>query len=306
MNDLFVKNQVFMDQYLDYFLNYLVVEKGLAANSLDAYGRDLRRYLDHLQRCKITRPDAIGQGEVLSFLESLKVLGLAARSRARSLSALRSFHRFLCRENYAAVDPTQLLEAPRILRPLPRLLSIAEVDKLLGAPQGDSPLALRDRALLEVLYATGLRVSELVMIKQSEINRDIGCLRTVGKGSKQRLVPLGEVALAAVEEYLAKGRQAFKPRVNCATLFLNRRGLGLSRQGFWKILRRHARLAGIEGKIYPHMLRHSFATHLLENGADLRAVQTMLGHADISTTQIYTHVVRERLKQVHQKYHPRR
>jgi len=295
-----------MDRYLDEFLNYLVVEKGLAANSLDAYGRDLRRYLDHLQRRGISRPAAIAQGEVLSFFETLKALGLAPRSRARSLSAVRSFHRFLCRENYAEVNPTQLLEAPRMLRPLPRLLSIAEVDKLLTAPQGDSPLALRDRALLEVLYATGLRVSELVNIQQSEINRDLGCLSTLGKGSKQRLVPLGEVALAAVEEYLAKGRQAFKPRIRCATLFLNRRGTGLSRQGFWKILRRNAELAGIQGQIYPHMLRHSFATHLLENGADLRAVQAMLGHADISTTQIYTHVVRERLKQVHHQYHPRR
>lgn len=294
-----------MDKYIDEFLNYLVVEKGLAANSLDAYGRDLRRYLDHLQRCGISQPGAIRQGEVLSFLETLKKLGLAPRSRARSLSSVRSFHRFLCRENYAEVNPTQLLKAPRMLRPLPRLLSIAEVDKLLTAPQGDSPLALRDRALLEVLYATGLRVSELVNIHQSEINRDMGFLSTLGKGSKQRLVPLGEVALAAVEEYLAKGRQAFKPRLSCSTLFLNRRGLGLSRQGFWKVLRRNAQLAGIQAQIYPHMLRHSFATHLLENGADLRAVQAMLGHADISTTQIYTHVVRERLKQIHHKYHPR-
>ncbi len=294
-----------MDQYLDIFLNYLVVEKGLATNSVEAYGRDLRAYLEWLDENGSPDVGRIGQAEVLAYLTRLKNSGLAPRSRARSLSALRHFHRFLLGERLASTDPTLLLESPRVLRSLPRLLSQREVESLLAAPTGDGPLDLRYRAMLEVLYATGLRVSELIGLKLADINRDVGCLSTFGKGSKQRLVPLGEVALSALEEYLADGRSGLKPQSGCHYLFLNRRGSGLSRQGFWKILRSNALKAGIGCSIYPHMLRHSFATHLLENGADLRAVQVMLGHADISTTQIYTHVLRERLKQVHQQYHPR-
>ncbi|WP_020675929.1 site-specific tyrosine recombinase XerD [Geopsychrobacter electrodiphilus] len=294
-----------MDSYLDSFLNYLVVEKGLSVNTLEAYGRDLRRYLDYLMSQDINGIDQITQAQVIGFLAALKDEGLAPRSRARVLSSIRSFHRFLLGEKHAKNNPTLLLESPRTLRALPRLLSQQEVESLLATPNGTDPLTLRDRAMLEVLYATGLRVSELVGLKRADINRDIGCLSAFGKGSKQRLVPLGEVALTALEEYLAQGRALLKPASACQYLFLNRRGGGLSRQGFWKILRRIALQSGINCTIYPHMLRHSFATHLLENGADLRAVQTMLGHADISTTQIYTHVIRERLKQVHQQFHPR-
>lgn len=294
-----------MDQYLDIFLNYLIVEKGLAANTVEAYGRDLSRYLQHLQDTQVAKINSVSQADVLAFLAGLKDCGLSPRSRARTLSAVRSFHRFLVTEKLADKDPTLLLESPRVLRSLPRLLSQAEVERLLAAPQGAEPLAVRDRAMLEVLYATGLRVSELVGLQVADVNRNLGCLSTLGKGGKQRLVPLGEVALAAIEEYLAAARTGLKPRENCRALFLNRRGTALTRQGFWKILRRNALSAGLGFKIYPHMLRHSFATHLLENGADLRAVQVMLGHADISTTQIYTHVLRERLKQVHQQYHPR-
>ncbi len=294
-----------MDQYLDIYLNYLLVEKGLSRNTVDAYSRDLCRYLQFLAERSVAAVEQVAQADVLAFLAWLKSSGLAPRSRARSLSSVRSFHRFLLAEKLASRDPTLLLESPKVLRSLPRLLSQREVEALLAAPSSEDPLDIRDRALLEVLYATGLRVSELVGLKLADINRDIGCLSTLGKGSKQRLVPLGEVAMEAVEEYLAGARQALKPRAACRHLFLNRRGLGLSRQGCWKILRRHAARAGIGFKIYPHMLRHSFATHLLENGADLRAVQVMLGHADISTTQIYTHVIRERLKQIHAQYHPR-
>ena len=294
-----------MDQYLDIFLNYLLVEKGLARNTLEAYGRDLSRYLDALNAHKVSDVDAIGRSDILAFLTRLKNEGLSPRSRARCLSAIRSFHKFLCAEKYARNNPTLLLESPRTLRALPRLLSQVEVEALLAAPRGEGPLPLRDRAMLEVLYATGVRVSELIGLTLADINRDIGCLSTIGKGSKQRLIPLGDVALTALTEYLADGREHFNPKPGCRQLFLNRRGTGLSRQGFWKILRRHALQAGIRERIYPHMLRHSFATHLLENGADLRAVQVMLGHADISTTQIYTHVIRERLKQVHQRHHPR-
>jgi integrase/recombinase XerD len=294
-----------MDSYLDAFINYLVVEKGLSVNTLEAYGRDLRRYLDFLQQRGVRAVDQIAQSQVTGFLLALKNSGLAPRSRARVLSSIRGFHRFLQAEKLASKDPTLLLESPRTLRALPRLLSQQEVETLLATARGDDPLARRDRAMLEVLYATGLRVSELVGLKRGDIKPDIGCLSAFGKGSKQRLVPLGEVAMIALEEYLADGRAQLKPAADCHYLFLNRRGSGLSRQGFWKILRRIALQSGINFTIYPHMLRHSFATHLLENGADLRAVQVMLGHADISTTQIYTHVIRERLKQVHQQFHPR-
>ena len=294
-----------MFQYLDIFINYLVVEKGLSTNTLEAYSRDLRRYLEYLEKAGVKVVDRISQTQVLGFLGSLKAADLSPRSRARALSSIRGFHRFLIAEKYMAKDPTLLLESPRIIRSLPRLLSQLEVELLLATPTGADPLPLRDRAMFEVLYATGLRVSELVGLKLVDINRDIGCLSTLGKGSKQRLVPLGEVALSSLEEYLADGRAMLKPEARCQYLFLNRRGKGLSRQGFWKILRRAALKSGIGCTIYPHMLRHSFATHLLENGADLRAVQVMLGHADISTTQIYTHVIRERLKQVHQQFHPR-
>jgi len=296
---------MFIYQYLDIFLNYLVVEKGLSINTLEAYSRDLRRYLEYLGKVEVGDVDDISQGQVLGFLGALKDAELSPRSRARALSSIRGYHRFLMAEKYATKDPTLLLESPRIIRTLPRLLSQSEVESLLAVSTGSDPLTLRDRAMLEVLYATGLRVSELVGLKLSDINRDIGCLSTMGKGSKQRLVPLGEVALSAMEEYLADGRALLKPQPGCQSLFLNRRGRALSRQGFWKILRRIALISGIGCTIYPHMLRHSFATHLLENGADLRAVQVMLGHADISTTQIYTHVIRERLKQVHQQFHPR-
>ena len=282
------------------------MEKGLSANTLSAYGRDLGAYADFLrEKKKITDPEVIKQADVLSYLVVLKKRGLAPRSRARVLSALRSFHRFLIRENYASHDPTALIESPRMLSALPHLLSETDVEKLLAAPAGDSPLALRDRAMLEVLYATGMRVSELVGLRLGDLKLDIGCLNAFGKGSKQRLIPLGEVAIEILREYLQNGRPRLLRDLASEEVFLNSRGKKLSRQGFWKILGQHALQAGIQQRVYPHMLRHSFATHLLEHGADLRSVQTMLGHADISTTQIYTHVLHERLQQLHQKYHPR-
>ncbi|HEX9777653.1 MAG TPA: site-specific tyrosine recombinase XerD [Geopsychrobacteraceae bacterium] len=294
-----------MDSFVDLFLNYLTVEKGLAANTLEAYGRDLSRYLNYLDRAGISAPDNISRSDVLRYLAGLKREGLAARSRARALSSVRTFHRFLRLEKLSGQDPTALIEAPRLLRPLPHLLSQEDVERLLAGPRGDQPLVRRDRAMLEVLYATGVRVSELVSLRLSDLNLEIGCLRAFGKGSKERLIPFGEAALAALTDYLADGRGRLNKREQEPLLFLNRSGKGLTRQGFWKILKRRALEAGIVQSISPHMLRHSFATHLLENGADLRAVQTMLGHADISTTQIYTHVIRERLRQVHEQYHPR-
>ena len=295
-----------MDRYLDFFLNFLSVEKGLSSNTLNAYGRDLAVYTDYLKMHeKITDPVAINQSMVLHYLNFLKSRGLSPRSRARNLSTLRSFHRFLLRENYTEHDPTALLESPRSLPALPRLLSKKEVECLLQAPTGDTPIAIRDRAMLEVLYATGMRVSELVGLRLGDLKLDIGCLNAFGKGSKQRLIPLGEVAIEILQEYLQNGRHELLKNLTSEEVFLNVRGRKLSRQGFWKNLRNYALKAEIKQKVYPHMLRHSFATHLLENGADLRSVQTMLGHVDISTTQIYTHVIQERLQKLHQQYHPR-
>ena len=295
-----------MDRYLDFFFNFLSVEKGLSSNTLNAYGRDLAVYTDYLKMHeKITDPVAINQLMVLHYLNFLKSRGLSPRSRARNLSTLRSFHRFLLRENYTEHDPTALLESPRALPALPRLLSKKEVECLLQAPTGDTPIAVRDRAMLEVLYATGMRVSELVGLRLGDLKLDIGCLNAFGKGSKQRLIPLGEVAIEILQEYLQNGRHKLLKNLTSEEVFLNVRGKKLSRQGFWKNLRNYALTAEIKQKVYPHMLRHSFATHLLENGADLRSVQTMLGHVDISTTQIYTHVIQERLQKLHQQYHPR-
>ena len=295
-----------MDRYLDCFFNYLSVEKGLSPNTLNAYGRDLSVYSDYLKKHeKNTDPAAISQLMVLHYLSFLKNRGLSPRSRARSLSTLRSFHRFLLRENYTEHDPTALLESPHSLSALPRLLSKKEVECLLQAPTGDAPIAVRDRAMLEVLYATGMRVSELVGLRLSDLKLDIGCLNALGKGSKQRLIPLGEVAIEILQEYLQYGRQKLLKNLSSEEVFLNARGKKLSRQGFWKNLQNYALKAEIKQKVYPHMLRHSFATHLLENGADLRSVQMMLGHVDISTTQIYTHVIQERMQKLHQQYHPR-
>ncbi len=295
-----------MDHYLDIFLNYLNVERGLSANTLSAYSRDLNSYISFLvEKQGIDDPAAIGHSQILAYLGTLTKSGLSPRSRARNLSAMRMFHRFLLREKYTQLDPTALIESPRSVPALPKLLSQAQVDSLLNAPAGDSPLVLRDRAMLETLYATGMRVSELVGLRLGDLKLDIGCVNAFGKGSKQRLIPIGEVALEILLDYLQNGRPKIQRESICDQVFLNRLGKSMSRQGFWKNLKRYALLAGITHDVSPHMLRHSFATHLLENGADLRAVQTMLGHADISTTQIYTHVIQERLKKIHQRYHPR-
>lgn len=293
-----------MNEFLDLFLNYLTVERGLARNTLDAYGHDLARYLDFLQQENVAGPDAITPTLILRFLAFLKDAGLSARSRARALVAVRTFHKFLLSEKIAAANPTARVEAPKSFNPLPHTLSPTDVERLLEAPAGEATLDLRDRAMLEILYATGLRVSELVGLKIGDLQLDVGYLTAFGKRSKQRIVPLGETALTEVRHYLALGRP-FLDKEGGKFLFLNRAGKGLTRQGFWKIIKRRALEAGILKNITPHTLRHSFATHLLENGADLRSVQTMLGHADISTTQIYTHVTRERLKKLHEQHHPR-
>ncbi len=294
-----------MDNYLDHYLNFLAVERGLAKNTLEAYGRDLARYLEFLAAERIDAPADITPAIVLRFLGHLKGQGLSPRSRARSLAALRTFHKFLVREKLSKDNPTDQVMSPKSLASLPRTLSPADVDSLLASPAGDTPLDWRDRAMLEIIYATGLRVSELVTLKLSDLQMDVGYLTAFGKRSKQRIVPLGEAAVAVLQDYLSHGRPLLDKQRGSACVFLNRSGEGLTRQGFWKIIKRRAREAGIRQSITPHTMRHSFATHLLENGADLRSVQAMLGHADISTTQIYTHVTRERLRQIHALHHPR-
>jgi len=294
-----------MNRFLDLFLAWLTVEKGLSANTLSAYSADLGRYLDHLERLQRTTPDGIQSSDIAEFLGKERERGLSPRSRGRLLSAIRMFHRFLLIERYATINPSSIIEAPRPLKKLPTFLSTAEVDALLGATQGNRPEDVRDRAMLELLYATGLRVSELVNLKQREVNLEVGYLMTVGKGNKERLVPIGATACYRVVDYLEQVRSKQDPEQQQKELFLSRMGKAMTRQAFWNIIKKRALLAGVRTSISPHTLRHSFATHLLANGADLRSVQIMLGHADLSSTQIYTHVTRERLKQLHREIHPR-
>ena len=294
-----------MNEYLDLFINYLSVEKGLSANTQEAYSRDLARYLEFLEKQGCTSPDGVKATGIAAFLNRLKEEGVGPRSRARALSAIRMFHRFLMVENYANVNPAAIIEAPRTLNKLPEFLTSAEVDALFAACNGTSNENIRDLAMLELLYATGLRVSELVNLKLREVNLDAGYLMTVGKGNKERLVPVGESACLKVAAYLEGVRHRYDPQSRNPHLFLSRLGAAMSRQAFWNIIKKRAFLAGIRKNISPHTLRHSFATHLLENGADLRSVQIMLGHADLATTQIYTHVTRERLKRLHREIHPR-
>lgn len=291
-----------MDRFLDLFLNYLLVEKGASANTVAAYSRDLNRYLGHLGE---RAPGEIRPSDVTGFLSRLKDEGMAPRSRARALSALRMLHRFLVREGYCEQNPTAIIEAPKGVLKLPCVLSGREVEALLASPLDTGALELRDKAMLELLYATGLRVSELVSLKVGDVNLSAGYLMTIGKGDKERLVPTGESACRAVARYLETARGELLKERATALLFLSRLGLGMTRQAFWNIVKKRALQAGVRSGISPHTLRHSFATHLLENGADLRSVQIMLGHADLSSTQIYTHVSRERLKRLHADFHPR-
>jgi len=289
---------------LNEYLDYARVEKGLASNSIESYRRDLLEFAGFLRRgrkslAKINRED------VRNFLELLYQRGLGGRSVARHLVALRNLFRFLLQEGVIESDPTAEIDAPQFGQSLPKYLSAGEVDALLGQPDSSTPAGLRDRAMLELLYATGMRVSELVHLRWEDFQLNLGILRCQGKGSKERLIPMGKSALQVVEAYAREGRPKLAKKSGVPYFFLNQRGGGLSRVGFWKILGRYGRAAGITTPLAPHMVRHSFATHLLERGADLRSIQLMLGHSDISTTQIYTHVLKERLKQVYHAHHPR-
>ena len=289
---------------LDSYFNYITVEKGLSLNTLESYSRDLNRFVSFLEKSGIDPLSAEHQ-DVLSFLMHLRNEGLKIRSCTRSLIAVRSFYKFLQREGIYESSPTLKIDIPKYWNKLPEVLNIAEVEKLLETPDLNTPLGIRDKSMLEVIYATGLRVSELVSLKMENINHQVGYLTTMGKGSKERVIPLGETALHWIKEYITIVRVVLLRERSSSVLFLNYAGRRMTRQGFWKIIRSNALKAGIAKKISPHILRHSFATHLLERGADLRSLQVMLGHSDISTTQIYTHVNAERLKSIHKQYHPR-
>ena len=293
-----------MQKQLAGFLSYLRVERGLAQNTIEAYSRDLGNLLKFLHKNQrtVAEVDSIGIRKFLLWLEQQQ---LESRTIARHIASLRNFYRYLRREGMVRFDPTENLESPRIWKVLPKYLSVEQVGKLLAQPSAKHPLGVRDRAILEMLYGTGLRVSELISLRVADINLEGGFVRTLGKGNKQRIVPAGRAAIAAVVKYCAGSRASLLGSRLSAYLFVNRRGGRLTRQGVWMLLSRYGKLAGIPKRITPHLLRHSFATHMLARGADLRSLQLMLGHSDISTTQIYTHVASTRLQEIYQRHHPR-
>ena len=287
------------------FLTHVKVEKGLSPNTVSAYRQDLAKFNLFAQKREVSLA-GVTRDDLVDFLAALYRQNLESKSVARNLVTLRNFFRFAQTNELITDDPSINLESPKIRRSLPGYLRLEDVERLLQQPDAKTALGLRDRAMLEVLYSTGLRVSELTSLRVGDLDTKVGCVRCIGKGDKERLVPVGKKALATVEKYLKDGRAELLGKAPVVpTLFLNRRGRGLSRVGVWKILSAYGRRAGLRVALTPHMLRHSFATHLLERGADLRSVQLMLGHADISTTQIYTHVVEERLKQIYKAHHPR-
>jgi integrase/recombinase XerD len=294
-----------MDQLLDQFLHYLVVEKGLSQNTIEAYSHGLVQFLDHLRGRKILDIREVGKVDVQGFLLALKKKSLSTKSIVRDLAAIRSFFRFLIQEGFLESNPVENLESPKVAKTLPEILSLKEIERILEQPNVQTPLGVRDRAMLEMLYATGMRVSELTHLPTHQVSLEGGYVLLYGKGSKERVVPLGSEAMKWVAVYLKAARGTLSKGKESPSLFINRSGKEMSRQRFWKNLKDYAKKAGLHKRITPHLLRHSFASHLLERGADLRSVQMMLGHVDISTTQIYTHVTGERLKKVHKRYHPR-
>jgi len=294
-----------MDELADLFVNYLLVEKGLSRTTIDAYSRDLARYFDFLQNRRVTAIPDTDASHLLRYLISLRHQGLSARSRARHLVTIRGFYRFLTQEGVLESDPSRLIDLPKAGLKLPDVLSVEDVQKLLDGPDPEDPMGARNAAMLELLYAAGLRVTELVQIKLPDIHLDAGFVRVLGKGSKERVVPIGTAAIRKIDHYLATGRPRLLKGGVSPYLFIGRGTKPMTRQGFWKLLKKCAAGAGIHKNVTPHTLRHSFASHLLEGGADLRAVQAMLGHSDISTTQIYTHVARDRIRSAHEKFHPR-
>ena len=292
-----------MNKYISEYIDFLKIEKRQSPNTLAAYRHDVSFFAKYLLSKRL---DGARTSDVRSFLVFLRnEEGLAPSSVARCLSSLKSFYEYLSVENLISENPTETIASPRPWRKLPNVMSVEEVDALITAPDINTLAGARDLAMLELIYATGLRVSELVSLKMSAVDLEVGYLRSLGKGSKERVVPIGDVAKTAIESYVNNARPLFQKKRRSGDLFLTRRGNAMTRQGFWKILKKYSIKAKIEGPVSPHALRHAFATHLLERGADLRSVQMMLGHSDISTTQIYTHVLRQRMREVHERFHPR-
>lgn len=295
-----------MDELIEAFLNYLTVERGLSRNTIVSYSEDLRAYSGYVKSRSINSFSSTTKNEIVGFMMARKDKGLAANSVARSLAAIRMFYRFLVRERILKADPSSLVDSPKLWKRIPETLSVNEVESLLAAPDlRDRKQGTRDRAILETLYATGMRVSEVVNLKLDNVNMEVGFLRCIGKGDKERIIPLGKKAIISIQRYIHDGRPLLLKNKESDFLFVSRFGKKISRQSLWKLIKRYAKLARIKKPMKPHILRHSFATHLLERGADLRSVQEMLGHSNISTTQLYTHINKERLKSIHRMYHPR-
>lgn len=289
---------------IEMFIDYITVERGLSLQTVQSYMNDLSKFRQFLNEQEIDTIDAISKIHILSFILAERKQGISARSTARRLSALRSLYRFALTEKIVTENPTETIESPKLVKKLPDVLDFQEVELLITAPDLSSFQGLRDRAMLETIYATGLRVSELISLKFHNLNRTAGFVRVLGKGTKERLVPFGQVAGDWLDKYLSEVRPHYARRHNTDDLFLTRLGKKMSRQFFWQLIKKYAKESNIKKEISPHMLRHSFATHLLENGADLRSVQMLLGHADISTTEIYTHIAQERLREIYDTYHP--
>jgi integrase/recombinase XerD len=300
-----VREEIEMEQLLDQFLHYLIVEKGFSKNTIEAYSHDLYQFLNHLKGKGTQEIGEVDKFDVRGFLLALKRKNLSTKSIARNLVAIRTFYKFLIQEGILETNPIEQLESPKVAKTLPEILTLKEIEQLLEQPNLQTPLGIRDRTMLEILYATGMRVSELTHLPTHQVNLEGGYVILYGKGSKERMVPIGGEAMKWITLYLKTARGILSKGRENSSLFINRSGKGMSRQRFWKILKNYAKKAGLRKRITPHLLRHSFASHLLEGGADLRSVQMMLGHVDISTTQIYTHVTGERLKKIHQRYHPR-
>jgi integrase/recombinase XerD len=294
-----------INRLIDAYVNYLIVEKGLSTKTVESYSSDLTQYADHLEKSGIRQIDDANADAILRHLIQLRETGISARSRARHLVSIRGFYRFLIQEQQINHDPARRIEFPKTGLHLPDCLSVAEIDQLLSLPDTHHPTGARNAAMMELMYAAGLRVSELIELKTHDVNTEACFVRTTGKGSKERVVPIGERAKITVDHYLNTMRSIILSGRTSPFLFIARAGQPMTRQGFWKIIQKYALKAGIHKKITPHSLRHSFASHLVEGGADLRSVQIMLGHSDIATTQIYTHVARDRLKKVHETFHPR-
>ncbi len=294
-----------MNRLVEEFLNYLSAERGLSANTISSYRGDLNKYIQYLEKQKIVSLSASKRSHVTNFMHYLKDKGLASNSIARALVAIKVFYRFLVNEKYLQDDVTAVLNLPKLWKKLPEVLNAQEVENLLRSPNLRTNLGIRDKAVLELMYGTGMRVSEIASLKLNDLNLEMGFVKCIGKGQKERIIPLGSYAARAVVRYVNRARPKLFKQRDEPGLFLSRLGRRISRQSFWKTIKFYKKKSKIKKEITPHTLRHSFATHLLERGADLRTVQEMLGHSDISTTQIYTHINKERLKQIHRKFHPR-